>query len=265
VGREVERQAGKKLTKERLLSMDTEMVYDIDFEKELRAAFEYSYPHQSDIGLHMKLSVSELKKQGQFVDDEESQFLPTIPLFLKEEGTKDKARGAFRGTAYHRVLELLDFGSVQTEKELMEAVEGFRREKRMDEESLSLISEKLLLNFLHSSLGKRLSAAQREGRLKKERQFVIGIPAREMDVGDSDELILVQGIIDAYMEEEEGLVLVDYKTDHIQKGEEQVLIDRYRVQMDYYTRALEQMTGKKVREAVIYSLALQKEVVVSKA
>lgn len=262
VGREVERQAGKKLTKERLLSLDTTEVYDKEFERELEHAFGYRYPYESEIGLHTKLSVSELKKQGQFVDEEESEFLPTIPMFLKEEGEGDAVRGAYRGTAYHRVLELLDFGSVQTEADISQALHDYSKNKRMDEESISLISKVLLLNFLTSPLGNRLSMAQRNGKLKKEQQFVIGIPAREMDLGDSTELILVQGIIDAYMEEEDGLVLVDYKTDHIKKGEEQVLIDRYQVQLNYYARALEQMTGKKVKEAVIYSFALQKEVVV---
>ncbi len=262
VGREVERQAGKKLTKERLLSLDTSEIYDREFETELEAAFGYRYPYESEIGLHTKLSVSELKKQGQFLDEEESEFLPTIPMFLKEEGEGEAVRGAYRGTAYHRVLELLDFGLVQTEAEISQALGDFSKNKRMDEESISLISKTLLLNFLTSPLGNRLSMAQRNGRLKKEQQFVIGIPAREMDLGDSEELILVQGIIDAYMEEEDGLVLVDYKTDHIRKGEEQVLIDRYQIQLNYYTRALEQMTGKKVKEAVIYSFALQKDVVV---
>lgn len=262
VGREVERQAGKKLTKERLLALDTTEIYDMEFETELADAFGYQYPYESEIGLHTKLSVSELKKQGQFLDEEESEFLPTIPMFLKEGGEGDAVRGAYRGTAYHRVLELLDFGLVQTEADISQALIDFSRNKRMDEESISLISKKLLLNFLTSPLGNRLSMAQRNGKLKKEQQFVIGIPAREMDLGDSTELILVQGIIDAYMEEEDGLVLVDYKTDHIRKGEEQVLIDRYQIQLNYYKRALEQMTGKKVKEAVIYSFALQKEVMV---
>ncbi len=262
VGREVERQAGKKLTKERLLALDTTEIYDMEFETELAAAFGYQYPYESEIGLHTKLSVSELKKQGQFLDEEESEFLPTIPMFLKEEGEGDAVRGAYRGTAYHRVLELLDFGLVQTEADISQALIDFSSNKRMDEESISLISKTLLLNFLTSPLGNRLSMAQRNGKLKKEQQFVIGIPAREMDLLDSTELILVQGIIDAYMEEEDGLVLVDYKTDHIRKGEEQVLIDRYQIQLNYYKRALEQMTGKKVKEAVIYSFALQKEVMV---
>jgi ATP-dependent helicase/nuclease subunit A len=260
VGGEIERQAEKKLTKDALLSLDTGKVYDEEFAKDLKAAFEYRYPYEADIKLHTKLTVSELKKQGQFTDEEESEFLPTIPLFLKEEGKEEGPKGTFRGTAYHRVLELLDFGKVRTREDLRYALDGYRRDQRMDEESLSLLSEDMLMGFLNSSIGKRLAAAQLSGRLKKEQQFVVGIPARDMDAGDSDERILIQGIMDAYMEEEEGLVLVDYKTDRIRPGEEKVLIERYQMQMDYYQRALEQMTGKKVKEKIIYSMALKKEI-----
>ena len=86
---------------------------------------------------------------------------------------------------------------------------------------------------------------------------MVGIPAREMDMGDSDELVLVQGMIDAYVKEEDGLLLVDYKTDQAESGEE--LLERYRIQIRYYARALEQLTGEKVKEAVLYSLRFQKE------
>jgi len=260
VGGEIERQAEKKLTKDALLSLDTGKVYDELFAADLKAAFEYRYPYEADIKLHTKLTVSELKKQGQFTDEEESEFLPTIPLFLREEGKEEGPKGAFRGTAYHRALELLNFGKVRTREDLQNALDGFRRDQRMDEESRSLLSEDMLMGFLNSSLGKRLAAAQLSGRLKKEQQFVVGIPARDMDAGDSDERILIQGIMDAYMEEEGGLVLVDYKTDHIRPGEEKILIERYQMQMNYYQRALEQMTGKKVKEKIIYSMALEKEI-----
>ena len=90
----------------------------------------------------------------------------------------------------------------------------------------------------------------------------MGIPTRLMDEADSDELVLIQGIIDAWFEEDDGVVLVDYKTDRIQEGEEAVLLDRYRLQMIYYGQALKQITGKPVKESVIYSLALQKEILV---
>ena len=77
-------------------------------------------------------------------------------------------------------------------------------------------------------------------------------------MGDSDEMVLIQGIIDVWLEEEDRMVLIDYKTDHVSDGE--ILVKRYKVQLDYYQRALEQMTGKRVKERIIYSLALQKEI-----
>ena len=262
VGVEIEHQAEKKLSKEELLNFDCARIYDEAYAAGISAAFAYRYPHTADIGLHTKLSVSELKKQGQLIDDEESTFLPTIPAFLLEEsGKKDQGGGAFRGTAYHRALELLNFPGMKTISDVEMALDTFRREKYMDEESLSLLEAGILWNFLSSPLGRRMSAAQAKGLLYKEQQFVIGIPAREMEVCSSDELVLIQGIIDAYMEEEEGLVLIDYKTDHVVRGRESLLTERYGIQLEYYKRALEQMTGKKVTEKIIYSLTLQEEIV----
>jgi len=88
----------------------------------------------------------------------------------------------------------------------------------------------------------------------------MGIPARDIGAGDSEELVLIQGIIDAYLEEEDGLVLIDYKTDYILQGQEEILIKRYGKQMDYYQKALEQIAGKRVKERIIYSFSLNKEV-----
>ena len=260
---EMKRQVSMKLTKESFLRMDTGKSYDQDFERGLKEALSYQYPYQEDIRLHTKLTVSELKKQGQFVDEEESDFLPTIPVFLREEIKEEKTGGVRRGTAYHRALELLDFSKVKTAKDLSSALEKLKEDGRLSGESFALLSENQILAFINSPLGRRLAAAQERGLLKREQQFVIGIPAREMDVADSDERILIQGIIDAYMEEEGQLVLVDYKTDFLKEGEESILFDRYGIQMEYYRRALEQITGKKVKEMIIYSFALKKEVVIS--
>lgn len=262
VGVEIEHQAEKKLSKEELLNFDCERSYDEAYGDSLLQAFAYRYPHTADIGLHTKLSVSELKKYGQMIDEAESDFLPTIPTFLmEEEGKKEQGGGAFRGTAYHRALELLVFPDMKSRSDVEQALAVFKNEKHMAEESVSLLDAGILWNFISSPLGQRMSAAQACGCLHKEQQFVIGIPAREMEVCDSDELVLIQGIIDAYMEEEGGLVLIDYKTDHVVKGREEVLKERYGIQLEYYKRALEQMTGKKVVEKIIYSLTLQEEIV----
>ena len=222
-----------------------------------------AYPHEADVSLHVKMSVSELKERGQFTDDGESDFLPTLPDFMKEgEQVPENgaAGGVFRGTAYHRILELLSFRNVQTDTDLEQEMERIRGEQMIDEKAFSVISQKTLEQFFRSEMAKRMIEADCCGKLHKESQFVMGIPAYEMDEADSGEPVLIQGIIDAWFEEEDGVVLVDYKTDRIQKGQEAVLLERYRLQMIYYARALLQITGKRVKEAIIYSLALQKEI-----
>ena len=84
---------------------------------------------------------------------------------------------------------------------------------------------------------------------------MFGVPANEANPEtDSDEEILIQGIIDAYFEEADGLVIVDYKTDRAKEAAE--LVNKYQEQLKWYERALEQLTGKKVKEKLIYSFAL---------
>ena len=113
-----------------------------------------------------------------------------------------------------------------------------------------------ILQFAKSGIGRRLREADGKQRLWREQPFVLGIDARELYPEEEDgELILVQGIIDAYFEEPDGLVVLDYKTDKIRRKEE--LAERYQEQLRYYAKALEQMTGKKVKEKIIYSFTLK--------
>ena len=108
--------------------------------------------------------------------------------------------------------------------------------------------------FVLNLLG--MQEAARKQRLYREQPFVLGVDAKELYPEEEDgELILVQGIIDAYFEEPDGLVVLDYKTDKVRRKEE--LAERYQEQLRYYAKALEQMTGKKVKEKIIYSFTLK--------
>lgn len=155
-------------------------------------------------------------------------------------------------------MELLPLDRITSREETEACLKQMVEEQRYTKENRSLIDSRAIWRFLQSPLGKRMSCALAEGRLHREQQFIIGIPAREMGAGDSDELVLIQGIIDAYFEEPDGLVLMDYKTDRADN--EEVLIRHYREQLDYYGRALTQMTGKPVKERLIYSFALNRAI-----
>ena len=106
--------------------------------------------------------------------------------------------------------------------------------------------------------------AAMEKKLYREQPFVIQRSASLIDDSWQDETILVQGIIDAYFIEDGKIILVDYKTDRVRKGQEQKLIDLYHVQLEDYAEALERMTGMKVKEKFIYSFTLQKEILLKK-
>lgn len=280
VATEVLRQIEKSASKEELLALDTKKVYDKEMEEQLENCFHYQYPYKEDINLYTKMTVSELKRLGQETDDFDGLYQPKMLDFTegissgqsqedKKEEAEDQAveklrleEAAKRGTAYHRILQLMDFTAVSSKEDVKRQFEILLESRKISEDTARSVRQSVIWRFASSPLGRRMARAQAEKRCHRERQFIMGIPAREIGAGESEELVLIQGIIDAYLEEEDGLVLIDYKTDHIREGQEEILVKRYRTQMDYYQRALEQIAGKKVKQRMIYSLSLQKEVIV---
>ena len=94
-----------------------------------------------------------------------------------------------------------------------------------------------------------------ENGLYREQPFVLSLSAKRVNPDfPEEERVLIQGIIDAYFVEEDGIVLLDYKTDSVEKGDD--LVARYKTQLDYYQEAIERLTGKKVKERILYSFHL---------
>ena len=129
---------------------------------------------------------------------------------------------------------------------------------KLSEEELRAVNPMDLLDLAESDLSERMAEAASRGELFREQPFVMGLPASQVDGSDSDETILIQGIIDAYFEEDGEIIVLDYKTDRVQSEAE--LKDRYQEQLRLYTKALEQITRKKVKEQIIYSFNLCKEI-----
>ncbi len=225
----------------------------------MRQRLSFRYGHENLKGLYSKTTVSELKMKAMEEMDEpaaslfrEAEVLPVIPDFIER---KEAVSGTARGTAYHRVLELMDFAASPNWESLRESMEKWKQAGILDEDYPTWISREKMEAFLSSALAARMQEAEKKHLLYKERPFVLGIPASLLNPEfPAEEKVLVQGIIDVYFEEEGELVLADYKTDRVKTGEELVL--RYKEQMLYYKTALEQITGKRVKEQILYSFAL---------
>ena len=226
-----------------------------------------SYAHENLKDLVTKTSVSELKKAQMDLEFAQELFpqkeaVPYVPAFMQEE---QELSGADRGSAYHRVMELLDFVKVLEASsdglvaELKRQISSMVDQELLQKQWGDAVSIKKLLRFFQSDLAQRMAEAQRRGKLKKEQPFVLGIAAdRLKSQFPHEEQVLIQGIIDAFFEEGDELILMDYKTDAVKTGEE--LVKRYHTQMEYYTEALERITGKHVRQRIIYSFALGEEI-----
>lgn len=219
----------------------------------------------------------------------EEPVTPTIPLFIQREESVEQEtanRGALRGTAVHRVMECYDFASEKSVQEQMEAME---KEEKITADMRALVKEQIVADFVSSETGRRMALAQCGGALYREKPFVMGFTEEELEnygfgVGsntdsceniyektDSDQekeeqkkvrheedLTLIQGIIDVFWIEKDGIVLLDYKTDRVQQAKE--LIDRYATQLKLYADALERVFAArklKVKEILIYSFFLE--------
>ena len=248
-----------------LLNHDLSVCADEKAEKYLAHVFSEKFAYRYEAGQKIagKLSVSELKKRSQEPEETDAKqlYVPEeeeiIPGFYQ---TDAKVKGAARGTLYHTFMENLDFSK---KEELQMQLEELVSCGKMSRDEASAVRLSDIRRFLKTKTGKGMEQAARAGKLHREQPFVLGVPAETIQKEWSgDETVLVQGIIDAWFEDEDGaIILVDYKTDHIADREK--LAERYRGQLSYYAQALEQLTGRTVKTQVIYSFFLGKEIVLS--
>lgn len=212
------------------------------------------YPHPELERMVLKTSVSELKKA--YMDYEnggelfpQKSVMPYEPLFIV--GENHDISGTERGNAYHRVMELLDFNDQNVKTQINKMMES----GKLSEIYGAAVSERKIGEFFESPIARRMAEAQRNGKLRREQPFVLGIPARRVNSECPDnETVLLQGIIDAFFIEDGKAVLVDYKTDVIKNDEE--LKKRYYMQMVYYRKAIESILQIPVTECYLYSFCL---------
>ena len=170
--------------------------------------------------------------------------LPSRPAFLEERNLT----GAERGTLMHRALSLIPLDQLRGAKDLYSAVKEAIHELADREvftyQEVLVLYMKGLADFFSGNLGQRMLASP---NVRREWAFNL-----VMDESGA----LLQGVIDCAFLEDDAWVLVDYKTDRIE--DEEAFIQRYRLQLDWYARALESITGLPVKEKCLYSLGKSK-------
>ena len=189
-----------------------------------------------------------------FVEDKPAG-LPKIitkPKFLEE---KRGLNAAEKGTAMHDAMQYLDLNQVSNLKEIDVQLDEMVEKELITQEQREVVNSKKILEFYSSALGRRISDAL--PKVFREVSFAYNLKAKDIfkNLDDSKydtEEVKLQGIIDLYFEEDGKVVLVDYKTDYVEEGKAQEVVDRYTKQLQYYAKAIEAIIGKMVKEKYIY-------------
>lgn len=234
----------------------------------------YTYPHMKATTMPVKVTVSDLKKQAMLEvyeeskhtlggEDEQTEEIITeselsysfddkvIPRFMRQE---ENMQATVRGTLIHSVLEQIDFIQCKSADLIMAELDRLVETGKLHEEAARIVDVCKLERMATSTMIERMEKSK---HVWKEKAFVYLLPANEVDeTYDLEEEILLQGVVDTCFIEEEGLVIIDYKTDYVDGRKLKASIEkikrRYQVQLDLYARALSEITGLPVKEKCLY-------------
>jgi len=214
----------------------------------VREVLAYRYPYANDCDYPAKWSVSDLNRLD-FVEEDLVQpffFEDAFAALREDDGTQqNKALAAARGTACHKVMELLDLTRTVPE-EMVQQIAA------MEEEGLippNTVNPGMIQAFLQSKVGQALAASD---QVLREVPFTM-----LQQVLPGHDPVMVQGTIDAVFRQDDGWVLLDYKTGGYGKSDDRIR-EAYAGQIFCYCDAVERMWKQPVKAAYLCMLDLQR-------
>ena len=245
-------------TAEQILNKISEIKIDEKEEKNIADLLEYSYKFNDATIVPTKTSVTEIKEMTKDDASREYSIELSTPKFLQKD-TEINITNAQKGTLIHLCMQKLDLKKAKyTFDDIKELVEKLESKKIITHKEAEAININKVYQFTKSKIWEEMIHAH---VVQREKSFYIKLPAKEIYQKDLDESVLVQGVIDLYyINSDDELVLVDFKTDYVENRDEESLINKYRTQLELYKNALEQATKRKVSRMYIYSTYLEKEI-----
>ena len=252
----------------KMIEENCKNVTDEEIKKvENELSFEYEY--KADTLIPSKTSITAIAHKNmeearynatdeiEVENYEEDEITFPVPKFLNNED-EEKITASRRGTIMHLCMKNLDFSKEYEIQDVKNLVEELKNKDIITEKEANSVNINQILKFTKSDVWQELKRAK---EYHKEEPFYINVPANEVEETESKANILAQGIIDLYyIDKNDKLVLLDYKTDFVKEGEEEVLIKRHTPQLLLYKEALENALNRKVDRIYIYSTVLGKKI-----
>ncbi|MDE7361209.1 MAG: UvrD-helicase domain-containing protein [Oscillospiraceae bacterium] len=223
--------------------------FDIPDEEaeELTALMNERYPYADETRQQAKFTVTELAHK---------KSVRPVNLIKPSFASGGKPSGTEKGNAYHHAMQFIPFESLSdfSDETVAEAVRALAESGKITEREAGIVEPAHIAGFFRGSLGQRML---KSSEIRREQPFYAEICGR--DVGeDYDGRISVQGQIDLYFVEEDGIVVVDYKSDTVTNLEEER--ENYAKQVKIYSKILPEFTGKPIKEMYLYAFLADKAI-----
>ena len=263
----------KEGIREVLNTMDLSQ-HDTEYYEQIEKKLNFEYPYLGVVKKAASISVTEIKKrQEEYEEQDDSLGLykhkTTLkkPKFLSESQKTEKITGARRGTIVHLIMEVLDFEKVNTESEIKAQIQDLVKRRIITEKESQVLSPRKIMRFFKSPIAKRMLSSK---FVKREQKIYTQIKMNDIYLNDEifknnretyeNESVMLRGVIDLYFEEDDGLVILDYKTDFVDENNKKEIIHKYKKQIEIYADVLSKLTGKKVKEKYLYLFGIDEQV-----
>ena len=227
----------------------------------LAARLAWHYPHGAEVELPSKLTATQLK--GRALDEEvaEAAVRPPRPIRLGRPRFATEEFGltpAQKGTALHLVMQYIDFERTERVEQVRAEIARLVERAFLTPQQGEAVDPAKIAAFFASPLGRELMAST---SLRREFKFSILVPAADYyPQAGAEEQVLLQGVVDCCFETLEGITVVDFKTDRVDRRSVAARAEEYRPQLAAYSRALEEITGKPVIRRCLWFFALDQAV-----
>ncbi len=231
--------------------LDTEEFVDVDA---IRKAMDFCYPYLEATKTPSKQTATQLKER--YKDTEVSERAPAkiyVKNWRKPSFVSTARSSVQRGNAVHAVMQYVDFSKCRSLEELNFEFDRLVQSGMLSEEDLALVDAQWILRLFDTELGKRIASAQ---KLLREFKFSVLVNSQ---LGPEDK-ILLQGVVDCAILEEDGITVIDFKSDYVTDATLASKTGGYAPQVNAYAQALTHIFGMPVKEKWLYYFALDKAV-----
>ena len=225
--------------------------------EDLTAALTWTYPYAAAVQAPSKMTATQLK--GRVLDQEAAQeaqgTAQTAPEPIRRPDFIARREGltaAQRGTALHLAMQYLPLEGDHSPEAIREAVAGMVRDGFLTSLQGEAVKPEVLSAFFTSPLGREVAQAQ---EVHREFKFSLLTPAGDYLPGLEGEEVLLQGVVDCWFVDEQGITVLDFKSDRIRPGQEEERARAYAPQLSAYSRALERITGRRVYRKMLWFFA----------